>query len=49
MIREVIEQVAQGIEALAVFIIVGGIIYGIGRCFVHTRQQVGDVYKRFKL
>ena len=33
MIREVIEMVAQGIEALAVVIILGGIIYGIGRYF----------------
>ena len=48
MIREVIELVAQGIEALAVVIIVGGIIHGIGRYFFHYRQQVGDAYKRFK-
>ena len=48
MIREVIEMVAQGIEVLAVLIIVGGIIYGIGRYSFHQRQQVGDAYKRFK-
>jgi uncharacterized membrane protein len=48
MIRGVIEAIAQGIEALAVFIIVGGIIYGIGRYIFHTRQQEVDAYKRFK-
>jgi uncharacterized membrane protein len=48
MIRELIELVAQGIEALAVLIIVGGIIYGIGRYFFHYRQHVEDAYKRFK-
>jgi uncharacterized membrane protein len=48
MVRELIELVAKGIEALAVFIIVGGIIYGIGRYFIHTRQRVGEAYKRFK-
>jgi uncharacterized membrane protein len=48
MIREVIEMVAQGIEALAVLIIVGGIVHGIGRYFFHYRQQVADAYKRFK-
>jgi len=48
MIRELIELVAQGIEVLAVLVIVGGIVYGIGRYFFHQRQQVGDAYKRFK-
>jgi uncharacterized membrane protein len=48
MIREMIEMVAQGIEALAVLVIVGGIVHGIGRYFFHYRQQVGDAYKRFK-
>lgn len=48
MIRELIEIGAQGIEVLAVFIIVGGIVYGIGRYFVHTRKQKGDAQKRFK-
>jgi uncharacterized membrane protein len=48
MVREVIELVAQGIEGLAVLIMVGGIIYGIGRYFFHQRQQGGDAYKRFK-
>jgi uncharacterized membrane protein len=48
MIREVIEMMAQSIEVLAVFIIVGGIIYGIGRYCFHARKQVADAYKRFK-
>ena len=48
MIRELIEMAAQGIEVLAVLIIIVGIIYGIGRYFFHQRQQVGDAYKRFK-
>ena len=48
MIRELIDLVAQGIEVLAVLIIVSGIIYGIGRYCFHARQQVGDAYKRFK-
>jgi uncharacterized membrane protein len=48
MIRGVIEAIAQGIEALAVFIIVGGILYGIGRYIFHTRKQEVDAYKRFK-
>jgi len=46
--RELIELVAKGVEALAVVIIVGGIIYGIVRYFLHTRLQVGGAYKRFK-
>ena len=48
MLRELIEWVAQGIEGLAVVIIVGGIVHGIGRYIFHYRQQVGDAYKRFK-
>lgn len=48
MIRELIELVAQSIEVVAVLIIVGGIIYGIGRYSFHQRQQVDDAYKRFK-
>jgi uncharacterized membrane protein len=46
--REVIELVAGGIEALAVLVIVGGIVYGIVRYFLHTRLKVGGAYKRFK-
>ncbi len=46
--REVIEMVAKGIEALAVLVIVGGIAYGIVRYFFHTRLAVNGAYKRFK-
>jgi len=48
MIREIIEMVAQGIEVLAVLIILIGIIYGIGRYFFHQKQKIGDAYKPFK-
>jgi len=48
MIREMIEMVAQGIEVLAVLIIIVGIIYGIVRYFFHQMEKVGDAYKRFK-
>jgi len=48
MIREMIEMAAQGIEVLAVLIIIVGIIYGIGRYFSHRRQQVANAYKHFK-
>ena len=48
MIREAIELMALGIEVLAIIIIVGGIIHGIGRYFFHYRRQVEDAYKRFK-
>ena len=46
--REWIELVAQGIEALAVLIILGGIVYGIVRYFIHTRLEAGGAYKWFK-
>ncbi len=46
--REVIAIVAEGIESLAVLVIVGGIIYAIVRYFFHTRLQVSGAYKRFK-
>ena len=46
--REVIELVAKWIEALAVFVIVGGIVYGIVRYIFHTRLAVSGAYKRFK-
>ncbi len=46
--REVIELLATGVEALAVVIIVGGIVYGIVRYFLHTRLKVDGAYKRFK-
>jgi len=48
MIREAIELMALGIEVLAVVIIVGGIIHGVGRYFFHYRRQAEDAYKRFK-
>jgi uncharacterized membrane protein len=48
MIREMIEMVAQGIEIMAVLIILLGIIYGIGRYFFHRMEKVGEAYKRFK-
>jgi uncharacterized membrane protein len=48
MIREVIEMVAQGIEVLAVVIIVGGIVYSMVRYSFHRRQQVENAYKSFK-
>jgi len=48
MIRELIELVAQGIEGLAVLIIFIGIIYGIGRYFLHQKQKVSNAYKPFK-
>jgi uncharacterized membrane protein len=43
-----IELVAEGIEALAVLVIVGGIVYGIFRYFLHRMKEVGGAYKRFK-
>ncbi len=46
--RELIAMVAQGIEVLAVVIIVGGIIYGITRYFVHRASETGGAYKHFK-
>ena len=46
--REAIELVAKGIEALAVLVIVGGIVYGIIRYFLHTRLKIEGAYKRFK-
>jgi len=40
--------VAEGIETLAVLVIVGGIVYGIVRYFLHTRVEVSGAYKRFR-
>ncbi len=48
MIRELIELVAQGLEVLAVAIILGGIIYAIVRYFLRTRLQGSGRYKKFK-
>jgi len=46
--REVIVLVAEGIEAFAVLIIVGGIAYGIIFYFLRRAKEVGGAYKRFK-
>ncbi len=46
--REVIAMVAEGIEVLAVLVIVGGIVYAIVHYFSHTRLQVSGAYKGFK-
>ena len=48
MLRELIEMVAQGIEVLAVIIIVGGIVYSMVRYLFHRTQQVENAYKPFK-
>ncbi len=47
-IRNWIEIAASFIEVLAVVVILGGIVYGFGRCFFGHRQQVDDTYKRLK-
>jgi len=44
----VINLAATGIEALAVLIIVGGIVYGIPRYFLHRMKKAAGAYKRFK-
>ncbi len=46
--RELIERLAAGLEALAVLIIVGGIAYSIVRYFLAARQDMGGAYRRFK-
>jgi len=46
--RDVVELVAKGIESLAVLIIVGGIVNGIPRYFLHRLKKVAGAYKRFK-
>ncbi len=46
--REGIAILAEGVEALAVLVIVGGIVYGIVRFFLHTRLKIDGAYKRFK-
>jgi uncharacterized membrane protein len=48
MMREVIELVAQGIEVLAVLVIVGGIVYSLVRYPFRRMQQVQNAYKPFK-
>jgi uncharacterized membrane protein len=46
--RDLIAMVAGGIEALAVVIIVGGIVYGIVRYFVNRASEPGGAYKGLK-
>lgn len=46
--RELIEMVASGIEALAVVIIVGGIAYGIVRYFLNRSTETAGAYKSLK-
>jgi uncharacterized membrane protein len=46
--REVIEIITEGIEALAVLIIVGGIVWGILRYLLHRAKGADRAYKRFK-
>jgi len=46
--QELIDLVAQSIEVLAVLIIVGGIVYGIGSYLFDRGHTAGDPYKRFK-
>jgi uncharacterized membrane protein len=48
MREKIIEMVAQGVETLAVVVILGGIIYAIIRYFLHRKEQVGDAYRLFK-
>ena len=47
-LRDWIEIAAKFIEALAVVIIIVGIIYGFGRYFFSQRQQGANAYKHFK-
>jgi uncharacterized membrane protein len=46
--REVIELATLGIEALAVLVIVGGIVYSIARYFLRTRLKGSEAYRLFK-
>ena len=46
--RELIAMAAEAIEALAVLVIVGGIVYAIVRYFLHTRLNVDGAYRPFK-
>jgi uncharacterized membrane protein len=43
--RELIAMVADGIEALAVVVIVGGILFGLVRCAVNQAVKTGRAYK----
>ncbi len=43
-----IGMVADGIEAVAVAVIVGGIVYGVARVFVGRAGESGQSYRNFK-
>jgi len=46
--RDLIAMVAGGIEALAVVIIVGGIVYGVARYFLERGSEKGGAYRGLK-
>jgi uncharacterized membrane protein len=46
--HEWFEWLSQGIEALAVIVIVGSIVFGGLRFFVQWWRQVADPYRRYK-
>jgi len=46
--RSLIELAAEGIEALAVAVIVIAIVHGSLRYLFHLKQQVGDAFERYK-
>lgn len=47
--REVIAMVAGGIEALAVVVIVVGIVYGAVRCLISRAAKTGRAYKSLRV
>jgi uncharacterized membrane protein len=49
MVRHLIELSAQGIEALAVAIIVVAIAHGTIRYLIHIHRQVGGAYEQYKV
>ena len=49
MMRHLIELSAQGIEALAVAIIVVAIVHGTIRYLFHINRQVGGAYEQYKI
>jgi uncharacterized membrane protein len=49
MVRHLIELSAQGIEALAVAIIVVAIAHGTIRYLMHIHRQVGGAYEQYKV
>ena len=46
--HELVAIVADGIEAVAVAVIVGGIVYGIVRCFIGRAPGPGQAYRGLK-